>query len=133
MAELAGHLVVVEVSPDDSTYTEIDDVKSCSVGRDRDMLDITNFKDTSGAKKFLAGLRGGKIDISGPLNLTDSAQSQLRSRFNDGAACFIGVKWDGSAGTRQKVSCLVSNYNESADVAGVVSFTCNLTFNGIFG
>lgn len=132
MAEEVGHEVVLEVDPvGSSSWTEIDGVTSCSIGRNRDMLDITSFKDTSGARKRLAGLKDGTIQISGNLILADAGQTEIRARYNDGADLEFGFKWDGSSGTRQTVACKVESYEESATVDGLVEFSATLQFNDV--
>lgn len=127
MAENAGHLVVVSnASTLGGTYTEISGVTSAQLQRDREVLDITHFKDTTAHKLKMMGLKDTKLSLSGNLDLADAPQSVLRTRYDDGASTFIQIKWDGSAGTGAKGEFKVASIQESAEVAGVVEFTCDL-------
>ncbi len=126
MAENAGHLVVFSVSPDGTTYTELTGITSCSIGQDRDMLEITSLKDTTAAKVRLAGLRDAKVSMTGNYDPTDASQIQLTTRYGDGASAWIGVKWDGSGGTLKEGEFKVASFNVSVDVGGTVEFTCDL-------
>lgn len=127
MAENVGHLVVVSIATSlGGTYTEISGVTSASVSRDREVLDITHFKDTSAHKLKKMGLKDTKLSLSGNLDLADSAQSQIRTRYDDGAGAFIQIKWDGVGGAGAKGEFYVSNYSEDADVGGIVTFSADL-------
>lgn len=131
MAELAGHSVIIEYSADGTTWTsaEIAGVTSLQVGRERNLIDITHFKDTTGAVKRLAGLKDAKASLSGNLDLADTNQNALRSRYDDGVQFWIGWKWDGS--TRLKLPCFVASYSENATPDGAVEFSCELEGHGV--
>jgi predicted secreted protein len=127
MAENAGHLVVVGIHTAlGGPYTEISGVTSVSLSRERDVLDITHFKDATAHKIKMMGLKDTKLDISGNLDLADSAQSQIRSRYDDGASTFVQIKWDGSGGSGADGEFKVASYSESAEVSGVVEFSAAL-------
>lgn len=130
MAEEVGHEVVLEVDIS-STWTEIGGVTSCSINRGREVIDITDFADTSGARKKLMGLKDGSISLSLNLDLSDAGQGEIYDRWADGADLDFGFKWDGSAGTRQTVACKVESINETGAVEGVVTAEVSLTFNGV--
>ena len=131
MAENVGHLVVVSIATSlGGTYTEISGVTSASVSRDREVLDITHFKDTSAHKLKKMGLKDTKLSLSGNLDIADSAQSQIRTRYDDGAAAFITIKWDGAAGTYRGASGLVTKFSLSADVLGSVEWSASVQFSG---
>lgn len=122
MAENAGHLVDVGIhTAIGGPYTAISGVTSVSLSRERDSLETTHFADTTGAKLRIMGLKDAKISMSGNLDLSDSAQGQIRSRYSDGASTFIGIEWDGS--TVADGEFKVQAYNESAEVGGLVEFS----------
>jgi predicted secreted protein len=127
---LAGHGLTLSISPDDSTYTELDGVNDFSFGPSRDMLETTDFKDTTGAKTRMAGLKDGTISISGDYESGDTAQAQIFARYSDGAACWIRALWDGAAG--HKVKTIVESFELKSTVDGKVEFTSTHQFNGVF-
>lgn len=125
MAENAGHLVKVSIHTAlGGPYSEISGVNSVSLQRDREELDTTHFKDTSGHKLAIVGLKSTTLEISGNLDLADAPQSQLRSRYADGASTFIEIQWDGSTSADGEFK--VTSYSEEASVDGIVTFSCSL-------
>lgn len=126
---LAGHPIVIEVSPDDAVWTEVDGLNAVSFGNARDMLMTTDFKDTTGAKTRIAGLIDPTVTFSGDLELSDPGQNQCRSRFFDGGALWVRVKFDPTAGAGSqgyKVKCLCENAEMTSSVEGKneASFSC---------
>jgi len=132
---LPGHPIVVEVSLDDVTYTEIDGINDVSFGNQRDMLMTTDFKDTTGAKTRIAGLKDGTVTISGDLELGDTnGQNKVRAKYDDGAACWISVKFDpgASAGSRGfKVQGIVENSEIKTVVDGKNEWSASIPFNAV--
>lgn len=128
MTTTAGKTTTVHVSSDDSTYYEIDGIDTGSLKAAYDLLDDTDFKDTSNAHTRIAGLSDGSISLSGNYETEANGQGTLRTNAASGAATYIKFLWNGSAG--HKVKCLVSDYTIDASAPGKVTFSCNLTFNG---
>ena len=127
MAENVGHLVVVGIhTAMGGPYTEISGITSASVSRGREVLDITHFKDTTLHKLKTMGLKDTQMSLGGNLDLADAAQSQLRTRYDDGASTFLQIKWDGVGGAGADGEFKVANISESAEVAGIVEFTADL-------
>lgn len=127
MAENVAHLVVIGLHTAlGGPYVEISGVTSASLTRDREVLDLTHFKDATAHKLKTMGLKDTKLSLSGNLDLADSAQSALRTRYDDGASTFVQIKWDGSAGVGADGEFKVSSYSESAEVAGIVEFSVEL-------
>lgn len=125
MAENAGHAVSIGLSSSlGGAYTEIGSLNSVSLTRDRTVLDLTNFKDTSAHKLKMMGLKDTKIELSGNRDLADAQQSALSSRYDDGASTFIQIGWDGS--TFKKGEFKVANFSEKASVDGLVEFSVSL-------
>lgn len=127
MAENVAHLVVISSATSlGGSYTEISALNSAQLSRDREVLDITSFKDTSAHKIKLMGLKDTKLSLSGNRDLADAGQTSLDSRYGDGASTFIEIKWDGVAGTSKKGEFKVASFQESADVSGIVEFSAEL-------
>lgn len=129
MTALAGHEVEIYGGSAAAPTDEMDGITSVSFGPNRDMLETTDFKDTTGARTRLAGLKDGTIQISGQYEGADTAQAALRTAFGSGGDFYLQILWDGATGN--EVKCLVENYEISADVGGLVEFTATLQFNGV--
>lgn len=97
------------------------------------MLDITDFKDTSAAKKKLAGLTDGTISISGDLDGADTIQILARTSFLSGADLYVQVHFNPSGASNQKgysVICKCKGFKLSGAVDGKNQFSLDLEFNG---
>lgn len=125
---LAGHAVEVYGDLTTAPANEIDGIKSVSYGPSRDMLEETDFKDTSGAHKRFAGLKDGAISISGDYEAADLGIVDLFTAFDTGVSYFFGIAWNGVTG--HEVECLVESVEIAADFDGNVTFSASLTFNG---
>lgn len=131
---LAGHPIVIEVSPDDAVWTEVDGLNSVSMGNSRDMLDTTDFKDTSGARTRIAGLFDGTLTFSGDLELSDAGQNQCRSRLFDGAALWVRIKFDPTAGAGfqgYKVKTILETADMNSGVEGKNECNFAAPYNGL--
>lgn len=125
---LAGHAVAVSISADDVTYNEIDGINDVSFGPTRELLESTDFKDTSGARTRFAGLKDGAISLSGQYESADTAQAAVRTAWENGTDCYVKILWNGATG--HKVKTLVENFEIKAAVDGAVEFTSSHQFNG---
>lgn len=119
---LAGHEVKINVG-----VNELDGIKSFSVSNENDMLDETDFADTSGFRKRFQGLQDGNISLSGDYEAADTAQVALRAAKAAGTTVTIQLLYDGTNG--DSVVCHVENFSINAEVGGLVEFSCNLLFN----
>lgn len=132
----AAHLLKVYVRSDATTPTGTDEVagaNSVDFSPSIAMLDITDFKDTSAAKKKLAGLTDGTISISGPLDLSDTVQNLIRTQALSGGALYVQVHFNPTGTSGQKgysVQCLAKGLKMSGQVDGVNEFSVDLEFNG---
>ena len=130
----AAHLAVIEFSTNDSTYNEVDGIKSFKSSITREMLETTDFKDTSGARTRLAGLRDGSIELGGMLEEADTnGQNVLRTAFDNGTDLYVRVSFNPSATSGQKgykVKCLVESHEYSSEVDGLNEWSSSLQFNG---
>lgn len=125
---LAGHPLAFSVSSDDSTYSEVDGINDANWDQVRDLLETTDFKDTSGAKTRIAGLSDGSIECSGDYESADTGQALIRSSFASGATIYCKLLWNGSAG--HKVACIVESWKNSVSFDGKVEFSASIKFNG---
>lgn len=133
---LAGHPVKIylkstNVSP--VAGDEIDGINSVKYSPSVNLLDITDFKDTSGAKKKLAGLKDGTISLSGDFEPADAPQLLAMNSLGSPslwASCHFNPS--GAVGTKGfQVEVLVASFELGAEVDGKVPFTCELQFNGL--
>ncbi len=136
MAETVGHLALIESSTDGVTYTEIDGHDSFAVNRNRDSIEVTNFKDTTGAKIKIMGLRDGGCDLSGNIVFTvstltlDVGIKNIIQRIVDGGALFLQAKIEGAGGTYRGATGLVEEFSLSAEVDGAVKWSAKTCLNG---
>jgi predicted secreted protein len=122
---LAAHPSVLDVSTDDITYNEVDGINDYTFGLSRDVLETTDFKDTSGAHTRILGLQDIPVSISGDFEGGDTnGQNVIRAAFVSGATIYFRLRPDGTNG--YKVQCKVSTFEISAGVADKVEFSCEL-------
>lgn len=113
---------------------EIDGINSVTYSPSVDLLDVTDFKDTSGAKLKMAALQDGSISLSGDLELADAPQALLRSSMASGASVWITFHFNPSASAGSKgfqVECKVESFDISASVDGKNEFSASLQFTGV--
>ena len=132
---LAGHPVAVYWKATSGAYSgsEVDGIKSVTYSPSLDLLDVTDFADTTGAKLKLAGLKDGSIKISGNLEMADTPQALIRTNAGDGVVGYATVIFNPSGSTGSKgfqVACKVAGFEISASVDGTVDFSCDLQFTG---
>ena len=126
---IAAHPAVVDVSTDDITYNEVDGINDFSFDPGVDILDTTDFKDTSGAKTKIVGLQDTSVEISGDYEDADTnGQNIIRTGFLNGTSVYIGFKYDGTDG--YKVQCLVESFSITGSVDGKVEWSASLTSIG---
>ena len=130
---LAGHPFTLSSSTDDGgedAYTEIDGINDFSFGPTRTMLETTDFKDTSGAKTRMAGLKDGTISLSGDYESGDTGQGKIPTAWAAGTDLWLKMLWNGAAG--HKVKCIVESFELRTSVDGKVEFSATLQFNGVY-
>lgn len=112
---------------------EVDGINNVTYSPNVDLLDVTDFKDTSAAKLKLAGLKDGTISISGDLEMSDAPQALIRTNAGDGVSGWASCHFNPSGATGSKgfiVECKVESFEISASVDGKVEFTASLSFTG---
>ena len=112
---------------------ELDGINSVTYSPSVNLLDITDFKDTSGAKLKLAGLIDGSLQLAGDLEIADAPQALLRSSMVSGASVWMTIHFNPSGSASSKgfqVECKVESFEISASVDGKAEFSCSLQFSG---
>ena len=133
---VAAHPTKFYVKVDNTTAVagdEVAGINTLDFGPSIDLLDITDFMDTSGAKKKLAALTDGSVSCGGDLDMTSAPANLIRSSMLTGASIWVTVHFNptGSASQRGfKVECKVASYKVSAKVDGKAEFSADLQFNG---
>ncbi len=133
---LAGHQVKLFAKASVAAVVvgdEIDGINSVDYSPSVDLLDVTDFKDTSGAKLKLAALQDGSVSLSGDLELADAPQTLLRTSVTGASVwCSFHFNSGAAAGSRGfTVECKVANFKINAAVEDKVQFSCELQFTGI--
>jgi predicted secreted protein len=129
---LAGHVTGIFVKAADAMWgagDEIDGLREVSFSPSREMLDTTDFKDTTAARTRIAGLMDGSISFSGDYESADAPQVLLQTHFASGASLYCWIKWNGTVG--HKTQCLVESFEITSSVEGKAEFSCTLQFTGL--
>jgi len=133
---LASHPIKIYARSDATTPSGTDEVlglNSVDFSPSMTVLDVTDFKDTTAAKKKLIGLSDGTIGLSGDLEMADAPQILLRANCLSGADCYIQVQFNPGGSSGQKgysVLCKAKNFKLGASVDGKNTFSLDLEFNG---
>lgn len=133
---LAGHPVLVYAKATNAVAVsgdEVDGINSVSYSPSLDLLDVTDFKDSTGTKLKLGGLKDGSVSLSGDLEMTDAPQGLLRTAAGDGSSVWMTMHFNPSGAASSKgfqVECKVESFEISASVDGKVEFSASLSFTG---
>jgi predicted secreted protein len=135
---LAAHLSKFFVRNDTTAPTPVTDepagINNVSFSPSVDLLDVTDFKDTTGAKLKLAALKDGSASLSGDLDLADAPQGLIRTAYDNGSIVHVTFQFNPSGGASAKgfrVPCYVESYEIGAAVADRATFSCSLQFTGL--
>lgn len=133
---LAGHPCKVYALATSGTPSGSDEVAGImDVGFDpkTNMIDVTDFKDTSGFEIKLSALKSGAISMSGNFEEADAPQILLRTSWTTGASVWITTLFapSASAGSQGfKTECKVESFSVKSTSAGKVDFSAALSFSG---
>lgn len=133
---IAAHGTKIYVKSTSSSPSSSDEVKGLNdftASSSKTMLDVTDFKDTSGVKLKLAGLEDGSFSLAGDLEAADSPQALIRSSFDSGATIYLTIQWDPNAAASSKgytFPCIVESYEVKGSVDGKTEFSASLQLNG---
>lgn len=128
---LAGHASALRVAASDATGDVVAGLTSISFGPSGNLMDITDFSDTSGAHKKLLGLVDCNISGSGLYESADTGQALIRSSWASGADIYIRFLPNGSTG--YKCACKIQDYKIDSSVDGTVTFSFTAQGNGALG
>lgn len=133
---LAAHGTKVYFKSTSTAAGSSDEVKGLNdftASSSKTMLDVTDFKDTSGVKLKLSGLEDGSFSLSGDLESADAPQALIRSSFDTGVTGYLTIHWDPSAtaGSRgYQFPVIVESYEVKGSVDGKTEFSTSLQLNG---
>lgn len=129
MAQTAGYKAkVAHSTTSGGTYTTIDGVKSVSVKRNRAELEISDFADNDGWKRFISGMAEITVDISGDRDTASTQQEALLTAILNGTTVFLRILPDGVAGFRGEF--LVNSFDPSDAMDGTDQFSVSLRMTG---
>jgi predicted secreted protein len=127
---IAAHPGAVHFAATDTTG-EVAGIKSCEMSASGDLLDVTDFKDTTGYHVKIQGLKDVQFTVSGNFESADAPQALIRTSFASGATGYVRYLPDGSTGFKCAVK--VADYKITGEVAGVVQFSATLHAVGALG
>lgn len=104
MTATKGFTTKVYFAPDSSgsagTFTEATGINDVSVDDSRDIIETTDFADTTNARRRIAGLRDLSASFSGHWEDADTGQDNARAGISGGTHVWIKVLWDGTIGVQ---------------------------------
>lgn len=132
---LPSHSIFVAVKASSAAAVAGDECSAKTVSFDpkTELLDITDFKDTSGCRVKLAGLRDGSANLDGDWDYSLAPHALLYSSWANAADIWLTVHFAPSAAALSKgfnVQCAVESLSIKGDVGSTNSFSCTLAFKG---
>jgi predicted secreted protein len=123
MAVIAAHTGAVHYAATDTTG-EVGGVHQYDFSASGELLDTTDFADTSGYHTKILGLKDVVISLSGDYNSANAPQALLMTHFLAGTTGYCQVLFNGTAGF--KCQTKVADFKITGEVAGVVQFAVTL-------
>ena len=102
---LASHPARFYVRSDNTAPTGTDEVlgvNSATLNQEANLLEVTDFSDTSGWRKRILGLLDGNIDLSGDAELANAPQNLIRSSMASGASVWVTCQFNPSGSVGQQ-------------------------------
>ena len=124
---IAAHAGAVHFAATDTTG-EVDGIKSYELSVNGEMLDTTDFKDTTGWHSRILGLQDLTVTVNGDYESADSPQALMRSTLGTGATSYIRILPDGSTGFKCAVK--TQDYKITGEVNGIVQFSATFVATG---
>lgn len=124
---IAAHPGAVHFAATDTTG-EVDGVKSYEISINGEMLDTTDFKDTTAAHSRILGLQDVTVTVSGDYESGDTPQALMRSTVTTGATSYIRILPDGSTGFKCAVKS--QDFKITGEVNGIVQFSATFVATG---
>lgn len=131
MAATAGKKLRVSVATTfGGSYNVIVGIKSASLKRSGQMIDVTTLTDTELVK--IMGMRDSVLTLSGNFELDTTGQKVIRDAFAADTALFAKFQPDGgtTANINSTVEVKVSDYSISGDTNSEVSVSIELQGTG---
>jgi predicted secreted protein len=131
---VAAHPTLVYVKATNAAAVSGDEVlgiSSATLNQSADLLDVTDFKDTTGWRKRILGLLDGTVELSGMAEFADAPQSLIRSSFLSGASIWVTVQFNPAGAALAKgfqVECKVAAVNHSSELEDKVAFDASFSF-----
>jgi hypothetical protein len=133
---VAGHAAGVFARADSNNPTASDElggIDSFSLSSSAEVLDSSDFADTSGARTRLLSLSDGTITIDGWVLFDDAPQESIRGAATTGVSVWITARLQPAGNNLARgfrVECKVDGFVIDAQVDGAVAFGASLVFNG---
>ena len=128
---LPGHSCKVSCADTDVAGDEIDGINSIDWGPAADLLETTDFMDTSAARTRILGLKDLSVTVSGDYEASDTGQARLRTNWAAGTTTYVRFLPNGTTGF--KCAMLIQDYKINASFDGKVEFSATLVGNGAIG
>ncbi len=125
------HILTTNATPDAGGADLVDGINKFDLGLMRDLLETTDFKDTTGVKTRLAALKDSDFSCDGDLEPSDTIQGRLRTAFDNGTSVFVNVYTNpgGSSGVKGfQVEMLVESEKHAGSVD--TKATCSWSLKG---
>lgn len=107
---------------------EVDGIRQVGFAPKRNLLDVTDFKDTEECMRRLAGLKDSTVTVSGDFEPADAPQLLIRTSCDNGSDIWATFLPNGTAG--YKVQMLVESYNVDSQKDGKAEFSATFQGNG---
>ncbi len=128
------HILTTNATPDAGGADLCDGINKADLGLMRDLLETTDFKDTTGVKTRLAALKDSDMSVDGDLEASDTVQQRLRDAYDNGTSVFVNYYPNPSGGALVKgfqVEMLVESEKHAGDVAGKATCSWSLKGTGV--
>lgn len=124
----AAHNAVLRIGASATPTDDVDGANDATFNRLADLLDTTDFEDTSNFRTRIQGLKDANFSISGDYVAGDTAQTAVRTAYNNGTTVFVRWLPDGTNGF--ELECHVESESLSGSVDGKAEFSWTLQGTG---
>lgn len=111
---------VIQSSPDDTTYSAVNDLNSYRKTNTRNNQTFAVFMKT--VAYVIPGTRESTFTVSGFLSVGDTGQDNLRTAESGNTTCFIKVLPDGSNGFKQEINVGTTTHEATPEGLQPASF-----------
>ena len=129
---LAAHAAAIRIATTDVTGNEIDGINNVDWGPSAELLETTDFKDTTAARTRIQGLKDLSLTLSGDHEAGDTnGQVVLRDAYTNGTTVFVRWLPNGTVGFKCEMH--VQEFKISGAFDGKVEFSATLVGAGAIG